>query len=185
MEASSKKTCTAEGSVMAAYRNVMASTCCAQFEIEVEERNMNRWIVKMDRITFVAEGPQIFKDLSWLEGNGYGNGKIELEVFSDSSYPRLPPFVRIVSPRFHALTGHVTSGGSICTDMLTPEGWFPKMGMETVLMQLHALFIKGGARIVRSQHEPYSLLEAKEAFKRVADAHGWQTTGLPDTMKNA
>lgn len=35
----------------------------------------------------------------------------------------MPPFVRVVRPRFQFRTGHVTIGGSICMELLTLSGW--------------------------------------------------------------
>ena len=46
--------------------------------------------------------------------------------------PAQPPYVRVIRPRFVYRTGHVTIGGSICTEMLTSAGWSPTMTMESV-----------------------------------------------------
>lgn len=35
------------------------------------------------------------------------------------NFPFAPPFIRVIRPRFMFRTGHVTIGGSICTEMLT------------------------------------------------------------------
>ena len=45
---------------------------------------------------------------------------INLEIKFPHEYPKSPLFVRVVWPRFHYQTGHVTAvGGSICAEWLT------------------------------------------------------------------
>ena len=65
-------------------------------------------------------------------------GKILLSVRFPSSFPTAPPYVRVIRPRFVFRTGHVTIGGSICTEMLTNQGYrarnrteAPKIGRIT------------------------------------------------------
>jgi hypothetical protein len=104
---------------------------------------------------------------------------IVFEIRFPTNYPDSVPFVRVVRPRFQFHTGHVTVGGSICTEMLTPSGWHPMTAdalMRSVLATLH----EGEARIQfdPDMHCPfpnkdYSFEEAKEAFDRVARDHGW------------
>jgi hypothetical protein len=48
---------------------------------------------------------------------------ITLHVTFPPNFPFSPPFIRVVRPRFAFRTGHVTVGGSICTLMLTNDGW--------------------------------------------------------------
>jgi ubiquitin-conjugating enzyme E2 Q len=51
------------------------------------------------------------------------NDHILLEMKFSAEYPHVPPFVRVVKPRFQFRTGHVTIGGSICMELLTKSGW--------------------------------------------------------------
>ena len=39
------------------------------------------------------------------------------------NYPFAPPFARVILPRFKFKSGHVTTGGSICMQLLTTSGW--------------------------------------------------------------
>lgn len=49
-----------------------------------------------------------------------------MEIRFGESFPLAPPFCRVVYPRFLPFIqgggGHVTGGGSICMDLLTPDG---------------------------------------------------------------
>ena len=124
---------------------------------------------------------------TWTMDNT-GDTKILLEITlpkdsANGGFPREPPFVRVVHPRFEFHTGHVTIGGSICTKMLTSEGWEPTMSGLALLQALRQLFVLGKARVVLepNEHHPhhdadYNDLEARNAFARVAAFHqknGW------------
>ena len=98
-----------------------------------------------------------------------------------SDYPNSPPFVRIIRPRFQYMTGHVTIGGSICTELLTPQGW-TRMSPKVLFDALAFIFREGRGRIQleRNFHHPAPFAdypsehEAKEAFVRAAKTHGWR-----------
>ena len=98
---------------------------------------------------------------------------VTLEVRFPPSYPAIPPFVRIVTPRFQFHTGHVTVGGSICAEFLTTGGWkSTEMNLIYILRSVCNLLLEGNARVDAYGH-PYTFQEAKEAFQRVASQHGW------------
>ena len=59
-------------------------------------------------------------------------------VVFPSSFPAAPPYVRVLRPRFVFRTGHVTIGGSICTEVLTNQGWSSSMTVESVLLSIRA-----------------------------------------------
>ena len=103
-----------------------------------------------------------------------GPDAVQLEVLFSQAYPVDPPFVRIIRPRFAFHTGHVTVGGSICTELLTPAGWSPAYSIESVLIQLRATILTGNGKLDPHQaHVQYDESEAREAFNRVARQHGW------------
>ncbi len=54
---------------------------------------------------------------------------ILMEVSFPPSYPFAPPFCRVIRPRFRFMTGHITIGGSVCTELLTQSGWVPQTTM--------------------------------------------------------
>ena len=99
--------------------------------------------------------------------------RLEYEVMFPENYPIAPPFIRVVFPRFAFRTGHVTIGGSICMQSLTPAGWSSARSLESYFVEIISLINAGEARLDTHNTMPYSLPEAKEAFNRVARDHGW------------
>ncbi len=89
------------------------------------------------------------------------------------NYPLDPFFIRVVSPRFGFRTGHVTVGGSICMQSLTPSGWSSARSIESYFVEILSLLNAGEARLDLQNTMQYSLIEAREAFNRVARDHGW------------
>ena len=79
-------------------------------------------------------GMMIVGDLEQLRER-YGYASLEFELnFTPDMHPFYPASLRVIRPRFAFRTGHVTIGGSICTEMLTSQGWMPTMTMESVLL---------------------------------------------------
>lgn len=109
--------------------------------------------------------------------------EVVMELQFPKDYPSAPPFVRVIRPRFRFHTGHVTIGGSICTELLTRGGgqhsWKAGMSISSLLLYLHSTLIDGGGRVdFGSRHHPrpekdYGDAEARAAFRRVASQHGW------------
>jgi len=99
---------------------------------------------------------------------------ILLHITFPSTYPLHPPFCRILKPRFAFRTGHVTIGGSICTELLTTKGWTPANTVEAVIISIRAQFLEGGARLDMSNKKEYTESEAKEAYDRMVETHGWR-----------
>jgi len=132
-----------------------------------DESDLYSWDV--DFFNF-ERGTPLAADLARVPGR-----KILLRVAFPSDFPARPPYVRVIRPRFVFRTGHVTIGGSICTEMLTSQGWTPTMTMESVLLAIRTNMLVGGARIdPRFVHGPeYSEAEAREAFNRMMQQHGW------------
>jgi len=103
-----------------------------------------------------------------------GKDTVCVEIVYPQQFPSAPPFVRIVYPRFHQYTGHITIGGSICVKELTRSGWRPDFDLSALLIMLRNLLVDGGALIdMDSCYSEYTEAEAREAFIRVAQAHGW------------
>jgi len=42
---------------------------------------------------------------------------------------------------------YVLTGGAICMELLTPQGWSSAYGIESLIMQISATLAKGKARI--------------------------------------
>jgi len=120
---------------------------------------------------------------------------VQLEMRFSAEYPHVPPFVRVIKPRFAFRTGHVTIGGSICMELLTTSGWAAVNDIESILIQIRSEIVEGGAQldptVFTGGGAEYSESEAWDAFYRAAKGHGWETKGLgpqmfpkiPDTNK--
>jgi len=105
----------------------------------------------------------------------FGIQEIELEIKFPDNYPFSPVFIRVVSPRFKQLTGHIiATSGAFCNELLTEQGWRPTYTVESVVISLMSEIIEGGGRIDPNMYNvPYSYDEAKKDFVRVAKSHGW------------
>ena len=96
------------------------------------------------------------------------------ELTFPENYPYSPPFIRVMRPRFQYLTGHITIGGSICTQALTPSGWIISRTIESLFVEMIVIITDGGGRLDRPNFgNDYTMGEAKEAFNRVAARYGW------------
>lgn len=149
---------------------------CSMFNLIVpDESNMKVIQVRMPSATFLEDHQPLFDDLSIMEQRT-GRDYVELLMYFPTSYPSVPPFVRVTQPRFVWHTGHVTVGGSICTELLTTSGWISSLTIESIVLFIHRTIIEGRGRVdLHSQlvTVPYSDEEAKQAFRRVANDHGW------------
>lgn len=99
---------------------------------------------------------------------------VHLHFSFHTDFPHSPPFVRVIRPRFQQWTGHITIGGSMCTEMLTGSGWKPELNLIGLLLQLQNNIIEGQAKIDHTILYDYNEKEASEAYKRVARDHGWR-----------
>jgi len=152
-----------------------AKTKLNGFMVETVNDDLACWHVKL--INFEGE---VARDLKTTQYD-----HVLLEIKFPSEYPNLPPFVRVVYPKFKFRTGHVTVGGSICVEMLTNSGtktgWNSSISMEAVILTVRQLMIDGKARIV--SNATYTEDEAKSAFQRVAQHHGWSRRPLPAPVR--
>eukprot|EP01100_Stratorugosa_tubuloviscum_P008731 TRINITY_DN3631_c2_g1_i1.p1 TRINITY_DN3631_c2_g1~~TRINITY_DN3631_c2_g1_i1.p1 ORF type:complete len:202 (-),score=91.40 TRINITY_DN3631_c2_g1_i1:164-688(-) len=141
------------------------------FRVVPQEDNLFCW--KIFLFDFPIE-TQIAQDLFMYE-SATGINEVQMEVLFPSDYPDSPPFLRVVRPRFFQHTGHITLGGSICIQDLTKSGWNPQNQLFQFIIMIRNLLVDGGALINMEEASiEYSVQEAREAFDRVAAAHGWQ-----------
>eukprot|EP00897_Mesotaenium_endlicherianum_P010847 jgi/Mesen1/9791/ME000007S09852 len=153
------------------------------FRVSVpDEHNMYTWRVEL-RPSLFQDSPLSDDLLQLARARRVPEVPVVLEARFSGGFPFDPPFMRVVAPRFAFHTGHVTVGGSICMELLTQSGWSPACDFESVLVQIIADMVAGGARLDPSSssaaHGPafeYSLAEAKSAYLRVAQSHGWQAS---------
>lgn len=124
-----------------------------------------------------------------MDMNSRGIESIVLEVRFGSNFPMSPPFVRIMRPRFMSFLegggGHVTTGGAICSEMLTNSGWSPAMSMESVFLKIRLGLCdtERPAKLDPRQRGniDYGIAEAVAAYMRPAANHGWS---IPDDLEN-
>ena len=136
------------------------------YSIEMLGDNLYRWHIKL--FDFPADTP-LYADMKSANID-----HILLEVTYPNRYPIEPPFIRILKPKFQFMTGHVTIGGSICMEVLTKSGWSPAYSIESLIVQIKAEMIDGGARLNLADKSEYTMAEAESAFKRTADKYGWK-----------
>eukprot|EP00416_Gambierdiscus_australes_P029530 CAMPEP_0171092172 /NCGR_PEP_ID=MMETSP0766_2-20121228/35538_1 /TAXON_ID=439317 /ORGANISM="Gambierdiscus australes, Strain CAWD 149" /LENGTH=328 /DNA_ID=CAMNT_0011550379 /DNA_START=56 /DNA_END=1042 /DNA_ORIENTATION=- len=143
-------------------------------EIEMVEDSLYHWCVKMHASGF-PEGCSLRKELTSFASQHPSNvAAVVMDVAFPDRYPMDPPFIRVVRPRFQMHTGHITIGGSVCMQLLTPSGWLPSVSLENVFVSIRSEMLEGGGRLdLAASSRDYSLSEAKEAFNRVASRYGW------------
>jgi hypothetical protein len=142
-----------------------------------EETNMTDWEVIVP--------PYVLPDALQQELRAWSKkfdkqGAITFHILFPNDYPRSVPFVRVVRPRFKYHTGHVTLGGSICNEMLTPAGW-REMNVESLIYAVLGILQDGKAEIqmqpdvhCSSPQDDYHLGFARVSYEAAARAHGWK-----------
>lgn len=138
------------------------------FDVETVGSNLFEWSVRLHSFETEAllEGLLLFADATAQDA------VITLRIHFPATYPAAPPFIRVISPRFHAYTAHVVNG-AICVIDLTMSGWSPKNDILQIIVMVRDLFVAGGALVSLDNLEPYSKEEALASFMRVAKQHGW------------
>ena len=103
---------------------------------------------------------------------------VHYEIEFPNEFPLYPPFVRVICPRFQQWTGHVTIGGSVCTELLVNK-WDPDITATGLMLQLQDNIINGDppGKIDHTRKVKYSKQEAEEAFQRAVRTHGWTLPG--------
>ncbi|CAP23321.1 Protein CBR-UBC-25 [Caenorhabditis briggsae] len=143
------------------------------FELEKDE-NLYQWWVKLHK---VDEDSPLFEDMAKLKKELKQDHLLFSFTFNEK-FPCDPPFVRVVAP--HITNGFVLSGGAICMELLTKQGWSSAYSIESCILQIAATLVKGRARISfdpKHSHS-YSLIRAQQSFKSLQQIHaksGWYT----------
>jgi len=141
------------------------------FRVEASDENLFHWNVHLFHFD---KGSQIAEDLLLYKGAHPDRDTVKLETIFPYNYPLAPPFIRVVYPRFHQYTGHITIGGSLCVRDLTMAGWNQSNELTVFFIMIRNLLLEGGALVDMDNLHDYSIQEAQEAFDRVAKAHRWQ-----------
>lgn len=130
-----------------------------------EEDNLKQWTIELFRV----DNPKLEAQMLKL-----GIKHVEIEITFKENYPIEPPFIRVVHPHFKFRSGHITTGGSLCMEMLTNQGWSPTFNVENIITQIKLAISDGNGEIDEAHwNTRYTRAEAVEAFKRVLATHGW------------
>jgi ubiquitin-conjugating enzyme E2 Q len=97
---------------------------------------------------------------------------MELEAIFPPTYPMHPPFIRVIQPRFQK-GGIITTGGSICTDVLTMEAWSPSYDIQGLILNVLSAVCAYKPRIDFETTVAYSIEQAKKSFRWTAKYHSW------------
>jgi ubiquitin-protein ligase len=148
------------------------------------------WFIDFDNVTnlfqWVVELHSFDSSLPFAQDmKKHGITSIVTEIRFGKDWPLSPPFVRVIRPRFLPFIqgggGHVTGGGAMCLELLTNTGWSPANSMESVIIQVRIALTNLEPRPARLQPAgDYGILEAIEAYQRVAVRHGW---AIPKDLK--
>merc|ERR1719181_527520 len=130
-------------------------------EIEMVSDRLDHWRATMSAESFPECA--LKTDLYSLAQQHGRAACIEMELMFPSDYPLQPPFIRVVRPRFQMHSGHVTIGGSICMQALTPSGWMPTFSLENIFVEIRSQMVEGQGRLdIPGSSRDYSEAEAKE-----------------------
>ncbi|XP_002135583.1 ubiquitin-conjugating enzyme E2 Q2-like [Drosophila pseudoobscura] len=151
------------------------------FSVELVNDSIYEWNV---RIKSVDPDSLLHKDLLKLKESGE-DGTILLRLSFNDKYPFEPPFVRVISPVIK--NGYVHSGGAICMELLTKQGWSSAYTVEAMIIQISATLPRGKARVMLDppllRESMYSLPRARESFRHIMKYHekgGWYTPPKSD-----
>lgn len=108
-----------------------------------EDQKLDVWDVKIHSKGFDKDS-QLFKDLNKIKAST-GKDYVQLYFHFDDMFPFHPPFVRIVDPVLFG--GFVHSGGAMCMEQLTKEGWGSATSIEAVILQVASTLVKGRATV--------------------------------------
>jgi ubiquitin-conjugating enzyme E2 Q len=160
--------------IMSDYQKIFQSKLHTGWTACPQGDNLFLWNVELNGF---EKGTPLYADMNEYKKKT-GHTGIDMLMTFPQEYPFKPPFIRVLRPRFMARTGHVTIGGSICTELLVDEGWKPINDIESILTTIHVTITdkESGGRIDFSNTSDYTEGEATEAFHRVAAYHkqnGW------------
>jgi len=149
------------------------------YSVELVNDSLYDWHVSIMKVD--SDSP-LHEDLKKFGANEGGSSSIVIGMSFHDTFPFDPPFVRVVSP---VLTGgFVLSGGAICMELLTKQGWSGAYSIESVIVQIIATLVKGKARVnFKASKSNYSMSRAKQSFKRLVAIHeenGWYTPPKQD-----
>ena len=169
-----KGTSTATKRILAEYKHFQTKADLENFEIKFKNNdNFYVWTVVLDILKFELT-EELKGDLEYVKLKQNTDPTLDFEITFPDNFPFDPPFIRVVRPIFKFHTGHVTIGGSLCMESLTPSGWSSVRSIEGLFVEILSIILQGEARLDKSRlGHTYSYAEARSAYERVARHHGW------------
>lgn len=153
------------------YKNEM-------YTIELVNDSLYEWNIKIFK---VDPDSQLYQDLITFKEKE-DKDHISLNFTFKENFPFEPPFVRICYPVIQG--GFVLTGGAICMELLTKQGWSSAYCIESVILQIAATLVKGNARIdFNKRVHLYSMARAQCSFRSLSQMHeknGWYTPPTQD-----
>jgi len=152
-----------------------------QISVELVNDSLYDWQVS---ILKVDEDSLLQKDLDRLKNDPKHTTEacVTIGISFPNNFPFDPPFCRVISPVMSG--GFVLSGGAICMELLTKQGWSSAYSIESLIVQIMATMAKGKARIKFGQSaNQYSLARAKTSYRKLVQIHdkqGWYTPPKQD-----
>lgn len=161
--------------ILADYNKILQRGKSDGWKAQPNGRDLSTWNITL----FDFEKKTALKeDMDKMASQRNCKPEIDMVMKFPKDYPFNPPFIRVIRPRFAFRTGHVTMGGSICTELLTEEGWRPIFDVESIIEMINAQIRapESKGRIDLDNKADYSESEAIEAFHRMVAYHkqnGW------------
>lgn len=148
------------------------------FIVSVDEDDAFSWMVGIPSGVFKkrnADGAALCAELRAYHARHPNHpDMLKLHIAFPIDAPLSNPFVRVVSPRFLFHTGHVTTGGSICAELLTAQGWRRGTTVQGLLDSIVSLIVDGQPKLAMHDTTPYGIAEARQAYTRMLATHGWK-----------
>ena len=118
-----KGSVTATKRILKEYKHFQTNANLENFEIRFKNGdNFYIWTILFEPLK-IELTPELKEDFEYMKDKQGNEPTLEFEVTFPSSFPFDPPFIRVIKPIFMFHTGHVTIGGSLCMESLTPSGW--------------------------------------------------------------
>jgi ubiquitin-conjugating enzyme E2 Q len=160
------------------YKSESYKTSAYTIELK-DDTNLYEWFVKLKLRGFDKES-HLHKDIEQLYKKDFKTDHICLSITFTDKFPMTPPFIRVCYPVLAG--GYVLTGGALCMELLTPQGWSSAYSIEAVIMQLSATLVKGKARVdfpgTSKVGCMYSWAKAQASYKNLVHMHekrGWFT----------
>lgn len=148
------------------YDKINTSNGEIKLKLEIQNDIIRHWHIYVHKDNFKSL-INLYDDFNKLNIDN-----IVFEILLPNNYPFEPPFIRIIKPIFITGSGYITSGGSMCMEILSTKGWNPGSSIDQTLVYIIQLLLIGNARLDHnSKYKEYGLEDAKKMFKKVMSMH--------------